>query len=111
MTWLFNWLKKIYGGVPPGAEDETAEESETPWAMFEIIGFEPNGQIKVRFNWNDAFIEHINGLGFHAETPEDSVQLFFYASQMKPTELSGGDEAVQADETPQLSAPTNRMVS
>ncbi len=114
------WLKKLLGAKEPTAAEQllstrdafmAAQEGlDTPWAMFEVMGFEPNGQIRVEFNWNETFIKRIQELGFHAETPEDSVQLFFYASQMKPTELSGGDDTVQADETPQLSSPANRVV-
>jgi hypothetical protein len=105
------WLKNLFGSRKLSDAEQllstrdafmaAQEGTETPWAMFEVMGFEANGQIRVEFNWNDAFIKRI---------AEDAVQLFFYASQMKPTELSGGDEAVQADQTPQLSAPANRIV-
>lgn len=85
----------------------TAQEaSDEPWASFDVIGFEENGRIKVRFHWNDAFIVKLNELGFQAETEEESVQLFFYASQMRPTSL-GGDDPVQSDEHPQLSGQQN----
>lgn len=86
---------------------EYHEGSSKPWAMFEIDGFEEDGRIKVRFSWNSAFIKKINDLGFQAETEDDSVQLFFYASQMRPTELSSGDDAVQSAEHPQLSSQQN----
>lgn len=76
--------------------------------MFEVIGFEDDGRIKVEFNWNDPFIKHLNSMGFQAETEEDTVQLFFYASQMRPTELSGGDDPVQSDSHPTLSGQMNR---
>ncbi len=65
--------------------------SKEPWASFEVAGFDENGQIKVEFDWNAAFIKKINALGFQAETEEDTVQLFFYASSMRPTELSGNE--------------------
>ncbi len=89
---------------------ELQESIETPWAMFEVNDIENDGRIKVIFNWNDAFIKSIQEMGFHAETPEDSVQLFFYTSQMKPTELTGGDETVQSSEHPGMSPNTNRMI-
>ena len=63
------------------------EALSTPWAMFEILGF-ADDQVKVEFHWNKPFIENIKGLGFEGETEEDAVQLFFYASQMKPTSLN-----------------------
>jgi hypothetical protein len=85
------------------------ELTKTPWAMFEVIGFEDDGKIKVEFNWNDAFIKRLESLGFVAETPEDSVQLFFYTAQMRPTSLDG-DTAVQSDDLPTLSSPVNRIV-
>lgn len=83
------------------------EKSSEPWASFEVIGFEKDGRIKVSFNWNDAFIERVNELGFQAETEEDTVQLFFYTSQMRPTMLTGGDDPVQSAEHPQLSSQQN----
>lgn len=79
----------------------------TPWATFEVTGFENDGRVKVEFNWNDAFITKLNDLGFQAETEEDSVQLFFYAAQLRPTELSEGDASVQSDSHPSLSANQN----
>lgn len=89
---------------------DAQDESDTPWAMFEVTGFEDDGRIKVEFNWNRAFIEHLNQIGFTAETPEDTVQLFFYTAQMKPTSLEGGDPAVQSADLPTLSPNTNRIV-
>jgi hypothetical protein len=62
-----------------------------PWASFEVVGFDDGGQIRVEFDWNDAFINKIKALGFQAETDEDCVQLFFYASSMKPTSLNAND--------------------
>lgn len=85
------------------------ELTGTPWAMFEVVGFEADGRIKVEFNWNPAFIKHLDDLGFVAETPEDSVQLFFYTAQMRPTNLDG-DQAVQSEDLPTLSSPVNRIV-
>jgi hypothetical protein len=68
--------------------------SKEPWASFEVTGFDDSGKIKVEFDWNDAFIKKINMLGFQAETEEDTVQLFFYASSMRPTELSSAEPVV-----------------
>lgn len=81
---MVNFLKKLFPGK--------RKKSKDPWASFEIVGFEKDGRIRVDFNWNDAFIKHIHGLGFQAETEEDSVQLFFYTSSMRPTEFDGAEE-------------------
>lgn len=86
------------------------EADPKPWAIFEVDGFEPDGRIKVVFNWNPAFITAIQEMGFHAETEQDSVQLFFYTSQMKPTEISDGDESVQSEQHPSMSANVNRII-
>lgn len=117
---MVNWLKRLFGHKEPVVEvfaerHKFIEEQQalgTPWAMFEVVGFGKDGQIKVEFNWNDAFIHKLDELGFTAETEEDTVQLFFYASQMKPTHLAvaGGDETVQSEDLPQLSDNTNRVV-
>ena len=51
-------------------------------------------------------------MGFQAETEEDTVQLFFYASQMKPTDISFAEEDEQAksEAHPNLMNDINRMV-
>lgn len=116
-----NLLKRLFGkGETPKDVEVFAERHafieeqqalSTPWAMFEVIGFENDGRVKVEFNWNDAFIAKLDELGFTAETEEDTVQLFFYASQMQPAHLAsiGGDESVQIEDLPQLSGRVNRV--
>lgn len=116
---MVSWFKKIRQllGLRKPVLAKTERESyiaeleaaDAPWAVFEVAGFEADGRIKVMFNWNSSFIKKINELGFQAETEEDSVQLFFYASQMKPTELAAGDPAVQSLENPTLSSPQNTL--
>ena len=86
------------------------ENDKDPWASFEIMGFEEDGRIKVNMNWNRAFIEHIYKLGFKAETEDDSVQLFFYTAQARPTELSGieVDPAISSGH-PNLQSDTHNL--
>lgn len=86
------------------------DRSKDPWASFEIMGFEPDGRILVTTNWNKAFIEHIRALGFQAETEEDSVQLFFYTAQARPTELSGIEEdPAISNAHPNLQSDTHQL--
>lgn len=84
------------------------ETQEDPWACFEIEGFESDGRIKVKFNWNQPFIDKIKQLGFEAETDDDCVQLFFYTSSMRPTQLS--EDNHNPSEHPNLDTG-NRVVS
>ena len=72
--------------------DKIRDTEEEPWASFEVTGFEDDGRIKVETHWNPAFIKKIHELGFKAETEEDSVQLFFYTAQARPTEFDGVNE-------------------
>jgi len=109
---MIQWLKKLFAPQLTTEEVvkkfvEIKEQSLEPWACFEVTGFEDNGRIRVEFKWNDAFIAKIRPLGFEAETEEDSVQLFFYTAQLRPTELSVGDESVNSVEHPTLSGPQN----
>ena len=108
---MVSWIKKLFGSKKTERQAYIGEQeaAEEPWAVFEVMGFEEDGRIKVSFNWNSAFITKIHALGFQAETEEDSVQLFFYASQMKPTELAGGDNGVGTDAHPQLSGQQNLL--
>lgn len=80
------------------------EQSTEPWATFEVQSFSDDGQMKIEFNWNKAFIQKIHSLGFHAETEQDSVQLFFYTSQMRPTSLAhvSDDDGIAPSDHPQL---------
>lgn len=108
---MVSWFKKLFGEKKTDREAYIAEQENAtePWAVFEVTGFEADGRIKVSFNWNSTFITKIHALGFQAETEEDSVQLFFYASQMKPTELASGDAGVSSESHPQLSGQQNRL--
>lgn len=104
-----SWLRRLLGREAPGepADPREAfladrEAADTPWAMFEVDGLEgEGGQVAVRFSWNQPFLERIRAMGFQGETAEDCVQLFFYASQMRPTELAD-DAPVQPDDLPYL---------
>lgn len=81
-----------------------------PWASFEIVGFEDDGRVKVTFNWNKAFIDKIYSLGFRAETEDDSVQLFYYTSQMRPTTLDGAEESeAKTSGHPNLQSDTHQL--
>lgn len=84
------------------------EDSKEPWAIFEIAGIEDDGRIKVQFNWNAAFITAIKKMGFDAETEDDAVQLFFYTSQMRPTELSVDLDEDDRSDLPALSGASIR---
>lgn len=102
-------FKNFFTGAKAPFEEDVQKQEErykfiddqqalsTPWAMFEIVGFESDGQIKVEFNWNQAFITHIKSLGFQGESDEDSVQLFFFTCQMRPTSISNMFDDEQDD--------------
>lgn len=82
------------------------QKQKEPWAMLEVAAIEDGGKIKMSFDYNDAFLAKIKSMGFQAETDEDTVQLFFTASALRPMTLAG-DEAVQSDAHPTLSEPQN----
>jgi hypothetical protein len=109
---MVNWFKNLFRGKAKTEREAYLKEQEgipTPWATFEIGGFEDDGRVKVMFHWNNAFIAKINELGFQAETEQDSVQLFFHAAGLRPTDLSGGDEPVQSESHPTLSGQQNQL--
>ena len=83
----------------------------SPWASFEVNGFEDDGRVKVDFTWNQAFVKKIKALGFEAETDQDCVQLFFFASSLRPTTMadSASDDPVQSTAHPQLSEIHNEL--
>ena len=101
--WLDRWAQKRV--------DAANDRRPDPRAAFEVVGFEDDGRVKVNFSWNKAFMDKIKALGFDAETDEDRVQLFFFASSMRPTSLSSdpGDDPVQSTAHPQLSSINNEL--
>lgn len=110
-----SWFKKLFRepeslNGPRENFLDMMEVQEKPWAMFEVTNFDED-KIKVEFNWNKPFIKRLDELGFTAETEEDTVQLFFYTSQMQPNSLSeiSGDESVTSADLPNLSENVNRM--
>lgn len=96
--WVRDWFSRVM------------RKQAEPWATLEIESFEEDGRIKLAFDFNEPFIEKIKGMGFQAETDEDSVQLFFLTAALRPMTLAGGDEAVQSAEHPSLSSPQNLLV-
>lgn len=113
LTWIKNLFKKKSAEPRHFQEDtkertaylEAQEKADYPWASFEIAGFEDDGRVKVQFHWNSEFIKTINQLGFQAETEDDTVQLFFYAAQLKPLQLSfmdPDDQPVKSAQHPNL---------
>lgn len=113
---LLTFLKGQGWSKPAAVDFEAAylaqkEASDKPWASFEVADFEPDGRIKVKFNWNAEFIRRIKAIGFEAETEEDTVQLFFYTSSMRPTSLAADpdDDAVQSSSHPSLSQVSNEI--
>jgi len=96
--WVEKWLVK------------KRDASPEPWAAFEVHGFEKDGRIKVVTSWNKAFIKKINDLGFQAETEQDSVQLFFYTAQARPTFFDGAEEdPARSSGHPNLSHDTHEL--
>jgi hypothetical protein len=115
---VVKWFKSIkdyftkFKVKDPAAEVLAIREaSDTPWASFEVFGFEADGRIAINFNWNQAFIQKVRSMGFEGETEEDTVQLFFYTSSMRPTSMASDpeDEAVQSLAHPSLSSIENEI--
>jgi len=112
MTWfrhlanrLLDW-RAISGGARRRFSRSQARIKD-PWAMLEVQAIEDDGRVKMAFDYNAAFLDKVKAMGFQAETDEDTVQLFFMASGLRPVALSGGDEAVQSSEHPGLAQPQN----
>lgn len=72
------------------------EKSQAPWASFEVVGFDES-KAKVQMGWNQSFIKSLHEMGFSAESDEETVQLFFYASRLTPSDLIENDEPVSED--------------
>lgn len=68
--------------------DRLQTESDTPWAIFEIQGFEDNG-MRVGFNWNPAFIETVTGFGFTGDSDAEIVENFFAMMKAAPSSIVG----------------------
>ena len=88
-------LEDAYDALEDSSAEEIREwydrlqtESETPWAIFEIQGFDENG-MKVGFNWNPAFVETVTGFGFTGESDAEIVENFFTMMKALPSSVIG----------------------
>jgi hypothetical protein len=109
---VVKWLKGLFSSKDARSAFTLQQEKlSTPWASFEINGFSDDGQVKVNFSWNPAFIKKLKELGFQAETAEDSVQLFFFTSSLRPSGLAADptDDPVQSAAHPSLSSISNEL--
>lgn len=82
---------------------------DEPRASFTITDF-ADDRIRVEFDWNRAFIDKVHELGFVGETEEDTVQMFFYASSMRPTGIPSETQDLTAPEV-RLTHDANRLVA
>lgn len=73
---------------PHIGRDSAFTNISEPRASFTVTAIETDGRIRVEFDWNETFITKINALGYQADTQEDTVRMFFYASSMRPEYLS-----------------------
>ena len=88
-------LEDAYDALEDSSAEEIREwydrlqtESKTPWAIFEIQGFDENG-MKVGFNWNPAFVETVTGFGFTGESDAEIVENFFTMMKALPSSIIG----------------------
>lgn len=82
---------------------------DEPRASFTVTDF-ADDRIRVEFDWNRAFINKVHELGFVGETEEDTVQMFFYASSMRPTGIPSETQDLTAPEV-RLTHDANRLVA
>ena len=111
---MWDRIKRWFSGQPQAVFTETAVQVEPPLETEQVSAFInvdgprasftitdiTDGQIRVEFDWNETFLKQIRAMGFTGETDEDTVQLFFYASSMRPM---GFDEDID------LSSPEVRL--
>lgn len=96
---MWKFIKKFFKKTEP--------KPAGPWAMLEVAEFEESGRIKLRFDFNDEFVKKIHSMGFHAETDEDSVMLFFTTGVLSPQGLVGEEKPTQPEAHPNLSSPNH----
>lgn len=84
------------------------KRSSTPWACFETSGVDADGRIPMIMHWNKAFYENLVRHGYQGTTEEETIQLFFIASQMLPADGLAGD-SVNPGATPNLTNEANTL--
>jgi hypothetical protein len=94
-----------------GLVEKLKKNKKEPWACFETTGVSAEGRVAFSISWNEAFIENLHKYGFIGQTDEESVQLFFLHSRMRPEELAGipDDQGAIAEATPELTSEANTL--
>lgn len=52
------------------------KDSDEPWADF-MTELEPDGRVKVKFDWNKAMIQELRRMGFNSGSEEDIISAYF----------------------------------
>jgi len=63
------------------------EASDEPMIKIVSSGIDKNGKVKIEFEWNSHFIQHLRDHGFTAATEDELVQLYL-ASLVSPQQLA-----------------------
>ncbi len=53
--------------------------SKKPWLEIISEGIESDGRVRLEFDWNSAFIEHIREFGFVGHNEEECVRMYVEA--------------------------------
>lgn len=57
-------------------EQELLKNSDEPWCDFQT-NIQPDGRVKIKMDWNKAFIQWLKENGFKASNEEDMVSAYF----------------------------------
>ena len=69
-------------------QEKIANTSKKPWACIETRGIEPDGRVAIAISYNRAFINNLHENGYQGMNDEETVQVFFLASQLTPPGLN-----------------------
>ena len=83
--------------------------SSKPWASLETTGPDNMGRVEFSLSWNKVFVENLRNNGYAGMTEEETVQMFFLATQMIPESMLSDLDTVNPSATPNLTNEANTL--
>jgi hypothetical protein len=91
-------------------KEKMVAKSSKPWACFETEGVTEEG-LGVAMHWNKAFIQKLHSQGIQGSNDNETIQLFFlFMSSRVADGVTGSEDVVSPEATPNLTREANRFV-
>lgn len=100
------WLYSTYSDLFKGSKFR----SKKPWAKLEIVDIEEDGQLKLKYSHNEAFIQYLKSIKWDEGPEDDMVQSYLLSLGVMAAIAEGNDNMINPDSHPELTNDANKFI-